>query len=161
MSLIYTPRHWLSQLVDIMLTVIAWIVFVWLVYGGILDLMTDQGQGPRIEMDTPLLSGLDSLLLYLMLSILVACILIFWATYRKKQAAGFERRKRVPIMSDETLSNSFGVDLSLLKILQQQQVMTVHNGEDGGFLSVEMPALHQHPATRKKQVKPALVGEQP
>ncbi|WP_022961635.1 poly-beta-1,6-N-acetyl-D-glucosamine biosynthesis protein PgaD [Halopseudomonas pelagia] len=159
MNLIYTPRHWLPRLIDIILTLIAWVVFVWLLYNGITDLIADQRQGPRIEMGTQLLSGLDSLLLYLVLSLLVACILSIWAAYRKKQAAGFERRKRVPIMSDETLSTSFGVDHRLLKLLQEQQVLTVHNDEHGQLLSVEMRDLNKHYAARKPLVKPELVGE--
>lgn len=159
MNLIRTPRHWLPRLVDIILTVIAWVVFIWLMYNGIIDLIDDQKQGPRIEMGTQLLSGLDSLLLYLVLSLLVACILSIWATYRRKQAAGFERRKRVPIMSDATLSSSFGVDPRLTKLLQEQQVLTVHNDEDGHLLSVEMPDLNKHYAARKQQAKPELVGE--
>lgn len=158
MNLIHTPRHWLPRLVDIVLTVIAWVVFIWLMYNGIIDLIDDQKQGPRIEMGTQLLSGLDSLLLYLVLSLLVACILSIWATYRKRQAAGFERRKRVPIMSDTTLSGSFGVDPRLMKLLQEQQVLTVHNDDDGHLLSVEMPELKKHYAARKQQ-KPVLIGD--
>lgn len=157
MNLIHTPRHWLPRLVDIVLTVIAWLVFIWLMYNGIIDLIDDQKQGPRIEMGTQLLSGLDSLLLYLVLSLLVACILSVWAAYRKRQAAGFERRKRVPIMSDTTLSGSFGVDPRLMKLLQEQQVLTVHNDDDGHLLSVEMPELRKHYAARKQAQKPETV----
>lgn len=160
MNLISTPRHWLPQLVDIMLTLIAWIVFVWLMVNGVTDLLADQEQGPRIDMGTELLSGLDSLLLYLVLSLLVAGVLIFWATYQKRQAAGFERRQRVPIISDETLSTSFRIDPRLLKLLQGQQVMTVHNDGDGRVLSVEMPDLQKHYAARKQLTQPELVGEQ-
>lgn len=159
MNLIYTPRHWLPRLVDIILTLIAWVVFIWLLYNGILDVMADQRQGPRIEMGTQLLSGLDSLLLYLVLSLLVACILSIWAVYRKRQAAGFERRKRVPDMSDETLSDSFGIDHRLLSLLQGQQVLTVHNDEHGGLLSVEMRDLKKHYAARKQSVKVQLETE--
>tara|TARA_R110000822_G_scaffold21702_1_gene68341 strand:+ start:5931 stop:6416 length:486 start_codon:yes stop_codon:yes gene_type:complete len=159
MNLIHTPRHWLPQLVDIILTIIAWVVFVWLMYNGIVDLIDDQRQGPRIEMGTQLLSGLDSLLLYLVLSLMVAGILSIWAVYRRKQADKFERRKRVPDISDTTLSSSFGVDPRLMKLLQEQQVLTVHNDDDGHLLSVEMPELKKHYAARKKQQKPDLVGE--
>jgi biofilm PGA synthesis protein PgaD len=161
MNLIRTPRHWLPRLFDITLTLIAWVVFAWLLYNGIIELIADQRQGPRIDTDTQILSGLDSLLLYLVLGLLVACILIVWAKYRKKQAAGFERRKRVPIMSDASLSSSFGVDPRLLKLIQKQQVLTVHNDDEGHFLSVEMPELKKHYAARKKQVKSALFTEPP
>lgn len=157
MNLIHTPQHWLPRLVDTILTLIAWVVFIWLMYNGIIDLINDQKQGPRIDMGTPLLSGLDSLLLYLALSLVMGCVLSIWAAYRKRQAAGFERRKRVPIMSDNTLSGSFGIDLRLLKLLQGQQVLTVHNDENGHLLSVEMPDLKKHYAARKEEQRPERV----
>ncbi|MFN3579116.1 MAG: poly-beta-1,6-N-acetyl-D-glucosamine biosynthesis protein PgaD [Pseudomonas sp.] len=160
MKLIRTPRHWLPRLVDILLTVIAWVLFVWLMYNGIIDLIADQRQGPRIELGTELLSGLDSLLLYLVMSLLVACVLTMWASYRRDQAAGFERRQRVPIMSDETLSSSFGVNPRLMQLLQKQQVLRVHNDEHGHLLSVEMPELNKHYAARKKRAAPELTSEQ-
>lgn len=160
MNLIRTQRHWLPQLLDIILTLIAWVVFAWLLYNGIIELIADQTRGPRIDVSIQLLSGLESLLLYLVLSLLVACTLIIWATYRKKQAAGFERRRRVPIMSDAILSSSFGVSSQLLKLLQEQRVLIVHSDDDGHLLSVEMPELNKHYTARTKPVKPELLAEQ-
>lgn len=160
MNLICTPRHWLPRMIDITLTLCAWALFAWLLYIGLMGLtglMSDQGQGLRIDMDTLLLFGLESLLLYLLLSLTIASVLSIWATYRKKHAAGFKRRQRVPIMSDETLSDSFRVDHRLLQLLQKQQVLTVHNDEYGHVLSVEMPELKKHYVALKQTVKPELV----
>lgn len=139
MNLIRTPRHWFPQLVDIVFTLIAWLVFIWLLLGNIRGIMIDERQGPRMQLGVNTLSGVDSLVLYLILSLLVAATIIIWAGYRRRQAAGYERRARVPNLSEETLSRNFGVDATLMRELQNRQLMTLHNDREGNLQSAELP----------------------
>lgn len=139
MNLIRTPRHWLPQLVDIVFTITAWLVFIWLLLGSIREIIIDERQGPRMELGVNALSGMDSLVLYLILSLLVATTIIIWSGYRRHQAGGYERRARVPNLSEEALSRNFGVDATLMKELQSCQLMTLHNDGEGNLHSVELP----------------------
>lgn len=157
MTLICTPRHWLPRLIDTAFTLFAWGLFGWLLYIGIVGLLAEQDRGLRIEMDALLLFGMESLLFYLVLSLSIAILLSTWATYREKQAAGFTRRKWVPIMSDEALSDSFRVEHRLLQLVQEQQVQTVHNDEHGHFLSVDMPDVEARYLAIEQPVKPEVV----
>lgn len=157
MNLIYTQRHWLPRLIDITVTLIAWAAFAGLLYIGFMGLMADQRQGLHIDMGALMLFGMESLLFYLALSLSMASVLSIWAAYREKQAAGFKRRKRVPIMSDQALSDSFRVDHRLLQLVQEQQVLTVHNDEQGHFLAVDMPGLEQRYLALDPPVEPEVV----
>lgn len=153
MNLICTPRHWLPKLIDSTFTLIAWGLFVWLLSIGFIGLLADQSQGLRIDTSALLLFGLESLLFYVVLSLSIAIVLSTWATYREKRAAGFKRRRGVPILSDEALSDSFRVDHRVLQLVQKQQVLTVHNDEDGHFLSMDMPAMEKPYVEPKQPVK--------
>lgn len=157
MTLICTPRHWLPRLIDIAFTLFAWGLFGWLLYIGIIGLLAEQGRGLHIEMDALLRFGLESLLFYLLLSLSIAIVLSTWATYREKRAAGFTRRQWVPIMTDEALSDSFRVEHRLLQLVQEQQVLTVHNDEHGHFLSVDMPEVEALYVAPKQPVEPEVV----
>ncbi|WP_150304832.1 poly-beta-1,6-N-acetyl-D-glucosamine biosynthesis protein PgaD [Pseudomonas saliphila] len=157
MTLICTPRHWMPKLIDTAFTLAAWGLLAWLLYIGIAGLLAEQSQGLRIEMDALLLFGLESLLFYLVLSLSIAIVLSTWATFREKRAARFTRRKWVPIMSDEALSNSFRVEHRLLQLVQEQQVQTVHNDEHGHFLSVDMPEVEARYGVSKLPDKPEVV----
>lgn len=157
MNLICTPRHWLPRLIDTTFTLFAWGLLGWLLYIGITGLLAEQSRGLRIELDALLLFGLESLLFYIVLSLSIAIFLSTWATYREKRAAGFTRRKWVPIMTDEALSDSFRVDHRLLQLVQEQQVQTVHNDEHGHFLSVDMPEVEARYGAPKLPDKPEVV----
>ncbi|KES25537.1 MULTISPECIES: poly-beta-1,6-N-acetyl-D-glucosamine biosynthesis protein PgaD [unclassified Pseudomonas] len=140
MNLIKTPQHWLPRSLDVLLTLCAWAIFVWLMERGIASLLASGWRGPRLDWSGQFLQTLDTLMVYVLCSALIAALLVSWARYNQIRAARYERRSRMPDLSRQALSRSFNISGDTLARLHGAQVVTLHNDEHGNLVWVENPA---------------------
>lgn len=139
MNLIKTPQHWFPRAVDILLTLCAWLGFAYLLINGIAQLSTATSWHHDTSFSSLFLGSLDSLLLYLLLSLAIGSILLVWAKYRQVQVAHYQRRKGVPNITREDLAKSFRIRPQVLELLHQRQILILHNDEHGDLTEVEVP----------------------
>lgn len=155
--IIRTTRHWFPRLVDTLLTLMAWGVFVYLLVSG--------GEHFRFDGSQALLSGFfgelydarGSLLFYLLLSLAFGAVLVGWAKYNQIRAGRYDRRRRRPDLDEQALAQSYMMQACVLGFLQQQRILVAHNDEHGDLVSVEVPALGIELSTRvplKLQTEP-------
>lgn len=128
--IIRTRQHPLARLLDILATVLAWGMFAWLIFDGVRTTRPAE-RTSTLEIDSLFGATANSLMLYLLLSLIITLILLGWAKYNQKRAGRFERRQRIPNIEDSKLCQSFGVGPSLLPLLQNEQIMTIFNDDYG------------------------------
>lgn len=137
--LIRTQQHMLPRVVDALLTLVAWLGMVYLVVQGVAEVIANGQQGPRPSLGTEFLLTLDTLLIYLLVGIAIGVVLLAWAKYNERRADWYQRRTRMPDVCEEGLSERFQVSLPVLDCLQNQQVLILHNHEDGTLAAIEFP----------------------
>jgi biofilm PGA synthesis protein PgaD len=139
--LIRTQQHWLPRLVDILLTIAAWVGFLSLIYIGTKGLIGSIPHDLRLSFSNNLMRTLQTLLVYVAGGALMGAILLIWAKYNEVRAGLYERRAFVPPIGVEALSSSFEVSDAIIKFLQNEQVWILHNYEHGELSAVEAPKL--------------------
>jgi biofilm PGA synthesis protein PgaD len=142
--IIRTQQHWLARAVDIVLTLIAWAVLLWLIVDSVSDIRRADQLASSLRAGQHFLATMESVLLYVLLGCLMAAVLFGWARYNQVRAGWYDRRHRIPDISSETIARSFQVDHSLLERIQGQQRMILHHDRSGALRSVELPGLGQH-----------------
>lgn len=129
-------RSLLARVVDLVLTIIAWILFVILLYRGVVDSGTGPESGPRpIVPDA--LSTLDTLTLYVIVALINAAILIGWALYNQMRFRGRDRRQPIGVLSDRKLAESFKVKISSLEELRASRFAVVFHDEGGEIRDIQ------------------------
>lgn len=130
--LIITERGWLPKLVDIVLTLIGWIGFIWLFTTGLLALVkASPWGGPR-----PLTSELSTLTLYAVIGLFNALVLIAWAKYNQVRFR-VERRSRRPGLVQQEVAKSFAITAQDVTTLSSHDVLRVHHDEHGQITGIE------------------------
>lgn len=130
--LIFTERQWFPKFFDAVLTLIAWGGFLWLIYGGMIRAIVSQpNMGPR-----PFVTTLNTLILYVIVSVVYGGLLIIWARYNQYRFR-VERRSRKPGLAAEEVAKSFQIAPGLVAELNQARLLTVHHNGHGGIRSVE------------------------
>ncbi|GIZ12640.1 poly-beta-1,6-N-acetyl-D-glucosamine biosynthesis protein PgaD [Pseudomonas sp. NCCP-436] len=137
--LIRTQQHWLPRCVDVLLTVIAWIGFVGLVYAGIREMADAVPLEQRLIESEILMSTLETLLVYLLGGVLIAALLLFWAKYNQLRARRYTRRQCPGRLCVDGLSGSFRVAPEVIETLHGGQVWILHHHEHGDLSAIEMP----------------------
>lgn len=129
--LIFTERRLLPRLIDILLTLAAWVGFLWLIYHGMVKpIIAHPDMGPH-----PVVSTLNTLALYLLIAVLYGGALIIWARYNQYRFR-HERRTRRSGLESEELAESFAITPELVAELNKARVLTVHHNENGSIKSV-------------------------
>ena len=129
-------RSLLARTIDLVLTIIAWILFVILLYRGVVDSGTGPESGPRpIVPDA--LSTLDTLTLYVVVALINAAILIGWALYNQMRFRGRDRRQPIGVLSDRKLAESFKVKISSLEELRASRFAVVFHDEGGEIRDIQ------------------------
>jgi biofilm PGA synthesis protein PgaD len=129
MKIIRTRQRPFLVLIDVFLTVLAWIGLLYLLVRGLWPLI-DTHDGPRI--DASVFEALGTLQIYLWVALLNAVILIGWARYQQRKSKRFaQRRLPAPVVDDQGLSKSFKLTGDRLAKLRTPGSMTIHNNQDG------------------------------
>lgn len=125
-NIIKTRRTKHYILLDVVITIFAWIGFIYLVASGFTRNIFNTYHLP-VKASIP--QTINSLLLYCVIMIILASILIGWALYNKRRFR-VERRKRREEIKLETLAESLDVDPNVLEALQANKISRIHH--DGG-----------------------------
>jgi biofilm PGA synthesis protein PgaD len=129
-------RTLLARVIDLVLTIVAWILFVMLLYRGVVDSGTGPESGPRpIVPDA--LSTLDTLTLYIIVALINAAILIGWALYNQMRFRGRDRRQPIGPLSDNKIAESFRVKTSSLAELRGSRFAVVFHDEGGEIRDIQ------------------------
>ncbi|MFI8609650.1 poly-beta-1,6-N-acetyl-D-glucosamine biosynthesis protein PgaD [Pseudomonas sp. AOB-7] len=137
--LIRSQQSRLGRAVDVLLTLSAWAAMAYLLVQGVASLLASGRHGPRPALVAEIMPTLDTLLIYLLVALGLGTILLAWAKYNERRAGWYQRRSRMPDIAEETLAANFQVSLAILDCLQRQQVLILHNGEDGALAAIEFP----------------------
>ncbi|WP_248745483.1 MULTISPECIES: poly-beta-1,6-N-acetyl-D-glucosamine biosynthesis protein PgaD [unclassified Pseudomonas] len=143
MKIIRTRQRPFMVLVDVVLTVLAWVGLWYLLIQGLIPLF-DGHTGPRI--DISFFDAVNTLEVYLWVGLLNAAVLIAWARYQQRKSRGFSRRRLpAPVVGDEGLSRSFKLSEDNFARMRQSATMIVHHDEHGGVLEVITPLYRVEP----------------
>ncbi|MCS2151258.1 poly-beta-1,6-N-acetyl-D-glucosamine biosynthesis protein PgaD [Scandinavium goeteborgense] len=138
-ALIFTEQRILPRLLDVLMSVIAWLGFSWLIFKGVVTEITNNAHaGPH-----PFFSTVNTLTLYIAVALLNGAMLIFWAKYNQIRFHGVERRQRRPGLERAQLAESFEVPETLLAELAKARVVTVHHSDSGGISRIEIQQLQK------------------
>jgi biofilm PGA synthesis protein PgaD len=130
MKIIRTRQRPFLVVIDVILTVLAWVGLLYLLVRGLWPLIETHAGGPRI--DNSAFEALGTLQVYLWVALVNAIILISWARYQQRKSRSFaQRRLAAPVVDDDGLSKSFKLCDDRLQKLRSPGVITIHNNQDG------------------------------
>ena len=156
MKIIRTRQRPFLVVIDVLLTVLAWVGLLYLLARGLWPLI-DTHEGPRI--DASFFDALGTLQIYLWVALLNAVILITWARYQQRKSKSFaQRRLPAPMVDDQGLSKSFKLTGDRLAKLRTPGSMTIHNDQDG---DVSQVVTHFFPVDPAKLPPPLAPLEHP
>src|SRR3546814_11212882 len=100
-------RSGTARLIDLVLTAIAWFVFLYLLFRGLFGSSIHQGAAPR-----PIVPGtfdtFDTLTLYVLVAVIKAAILFTWAVYNQVRFPGRQRRHSTGTLTYRPRSQNHG-----------------------------------------------------
>ncbi|MCR8933746.1 MULTISPECIES: poly-beta-1,6-N-acetyl-D-glucosamine biosynthesis protein PgaD [unclassified Pseudomonas] len=136
MKIIRTRQRPVLLVIDVLITLVAWIGLLFLLIRGLWPLVETHAGGPRI--DNSAFDALGTLQIYLWVALVNAVVLIGWARYQQRKSRSFaQRRLPSPVIDDQGLSKSFKLCDERLQKLRMPGVMTIHNDQDGDISHVE------------------------
>ena len=145
MKIIRTRQRPLLLVIDVLVTLVAWIGLLFLLIRGLWPLVETHVGGPRI--DNSAFDALGALQIYLWVALANAVVLIGWARYQQRKSRSFaQRRLPSPVIDDQGLSKSFKLCDDRLQKLRTPGVMTIHNDQDGDISHVETHLWPVQPA---------------
>lgn len=131
--LIFTEQRFLPKLIDVVLTIIAWVGFSYLIYKG---LITALAHSPFIGI-RPFFTTLNTVSFYAIVALVNGLVLIGWAKYNQYRFR-VERRNRRPGLEDNELAVSMRITPELAMGLNKGRVLTVFHYENGEIEHIEV-----------------------
>lgn len=132
-TLIFTERRLLPKIVDCLLTTVAWLGFIWLIYQGLQAVWHAQ-----LQISVSLLGlTFNTLAVYVLIALVNSALLIGWAKYNQRRFRR-ERRRRPQALPDAQLICHFGLSPKILAELNESQIAEVHHDQDGTLLAVKV-----------------------
>ena len=99
MKIIRTRQRPFLVVVDVILTVVAWVGLLYLLFRGLWPLFASRISEPAI--DNSAFDALGTLEIYLWVALVNALILIGWARYQQRKSRSFaQRRLPSPVIDD-------------------------------------------------------------
>lgn len=133
MKIIRTRQRPFLMVVDVVLTILAWIGLVYLLARGLMP-MVDSHAGPRINVS--LFDALTTLQFYAWVAVINAVLLISWARYRQRRHRQYPPRLPAPVVDSQRLSERFKLSDETFAQMRQSGIVIVHNDEEGGISHV-------------------------
>lgn len=154
--IIRTQRGRWRVLLDSLLTLIAWVVFVYLFAAGIWSVVMHSHPG---AVDLPWLSRLlptvSNLGVYLLAMLIQGGLLLLWARYNWWRFHGQDRRARIAPLDDESLLRWSGIPAQALQRLRQAPVSVIHHAPDGSIYRVSSQDLQPFSSLPDGAAQPA------
>jgi len=157
--IITTKRSNLRYFLDILLTALGWLFFIYLFFAGIVAILSGGMQGPQIPLVSPVfLTSAQTVINYVIIALINANLLIGWAVYNQFRFTGKDRRQPPQPLTPLHLQKSFALSPALFDDVQNADVMVVYHDENHmiGIIDIlsENPAsdtgLKNIPKTAKK-----------
>lgn len=136
--IIKTTRSRLATAVDVVVTAVAWIAFVYLFGSGVMEILEghrQSGPGMRIPYLLPTLGTLGD---YALVALLNAGILISWAWYNFLRFRGMDRRKHPAPLTDAQVAQGFHLPLEQRLNAAGAKSMTIRHGKEGNIADIEV-----------------------
>ncbi|CCW29389.1 HmsS, Haemin storage system protein S [Xenorhabdus nematophila F1] len=127
--LIFTEQRLSPRLIDIILTILAWIGFIYLFMVG---LFYSSHHSPNPFTFT---SELNSIILYIFIAVFNAFLLIGWAKYNQCRFRVERRHHRIPLTHAE-IAKSFILEQKLLNVLRQGKVSSITYDNHGHIIGI-------------------------
>lgn len=126
--------------IDWVLTLIAWMVFIFLFAKGIWAVGTNQLHGLDMPFFSRAIPSIDTLIIYGLAMLVQAVLLIVWALYNWTRFRGKTRRASALSLDAQRLSISYGIDSHMLQTLHSNSVSVIHHTPDGRISAITHPA---------------------
>ncbi|CAM3672964.1 poly-beta-1,6-N-acetyl-D-glucosamine biosynthesis protein PgaD [Xenorhabdus thuongxuanensis] len=131
-SLIFTEQRLWPRLIDILLTILAWVGFVYLFIVG---LFYASHNNPKPFISTLFTSELGTVAIYIAIAIFNAFLLISWAKYNQRRFR-IERRRHRPALTHTEVAQSFTLEQGLLDTLRQSKVSSITYDNQGHIIEI-------------------------
>ncbi len=129
--LILTEQRPIPRLIDSLLTILAWVGFIYLFTMG---LWIFSHHDARLS-TLPLSSELNAIALYIAIAIFNALLLIVWAKYNQRRFS-IERRRHRPALTHAEIAQSFILEQALLETLRQSKVSSITYDNQGHIIDI-------------------------
>jgi len=167
--IITTRRSSVRYLLDIVLTALGWIFFIYLFAAGIFAILSGEVQGIKVTLvPVEFISAAQTVINYAVIALINANVLVGWAVYNQFRFSGKDRRKPPKPLTEKQLQNSFSVSPSIFHEIQNAAVMVIYHEEKNAMLySIDVlkkiappvvyaASLKEIPQTDKKKVLEAI-----
>jgi biofilm PGA synthesis protein PgaD len=137
--IIRTTRSRLAAFVDVIVTAIAWIAFIYFLGTGLWEIVIGQRQGgPDISRIARFFPTMETLGIYALVALVNGAILLAWARYNAYRFRGVDRRQAPVPLTDAQLAESFGLALAERMGSASAKSMTIHHGREGDIERVDI-----------------------
>ncbi|WP_338885069.1 MULTISPECIES: poly-beta-1,6-N-acetyl-D-glucosamine biosynthesis protein PgaD [Xenorhabdus] len=131
--LIFTEQRLWPRLIDILLTILAWVGFIYLFMVGLFYVSHND---PKPFTATLFTSELGTIILYIAVAIFNAFLLIGWAKYNQRRFR-IERRRHRPALTHTEVAQSFTLEQKLFDTLRQSKVSSITYDNHGHIIGVD------------------------
>ncbi|RYF56203.1 MAG: poly-beta-1,6-N-acetyl-D-glucosamine biosynthesis protein PgaD [Comamonadaceae bacterium] len=138
--IVTTERSFFDSAFDFLLTLLAWIGFIYLIAGGVLAVLHGGLTGPALPFWSKLLPTVNTLLIYVIAATCNGLVLVAWAQYNRLRFGGLDRRKAFGPLLDDRGVAGFCATQQLLSQLRRARISTVHQDSGGRVDAVDLPA---------------------
>lgn len=145
---IRSQRSALRHTIDWIMTLFAWLAFLYLLIRGIMAVGSNNLQGVDMPFLSRAMPSVDTLSIYALAMILQGLMLLVWALYNWSRFHGKTRRGAAGALDDERLSRSYGIDQNTLRSLRANPISVIHHAPDGAITAITrapVPAALQQP----------------
>ncbi|MDC9580616.1 poly-beta-1,6-N-acetyl-D-glucosamine biosynthesis protein PgaD [Xenorhabdus sp. PR6a] len=133
--LIFTEQKLLPRFMDILLTILAWVGFIYLFIVGLFNTSHHGTSAFTSTLTSTLTSELGSIALYIAIAIFNAFLLIGWAKYNQHRFK-LERRHHRPALTHAEVAQSFILEQKRLDVLKQSKVSSITYDNHGHIIGI-------------------------
>lgn len=154
--IIRTPRSRLHLVIDVIVTLVAWVALLYFFGMGMLSILQGHRSGPEVTLLVErLLPSAGTVGAYLLVAVFNAAVLLLWARYNAWRFRGKERRKPSLPLDDAQVASSLGVDLAERLRAASSRRMTVHHDPEGNVQKIEIHDAVEMPGMNIKTASSA------
>ena len=132
-TLILTEHRVLPRLFDALLTLLAWVGFLFFLYANLLMQLTERSHS-RWEI---IVASYNTVLVYLLIAALNGCLLILWYQYNLRRYHKKHHGSLMSLRYDE-LARSFNVAPQIISEMSQYNQLTVYHDQIGRIIDLKI-----------------------
>jgi biofilm PGA synthesis protein PgaD len=132
-TLILTERRLLPRFFDALLTLFAWLGFLFFLYANLLIQLARQ---PDNRWET-LVASFSTVLVFLLIAVINGWLLILWYQYNRR-TTHTRRHGRLSSLRHDELAKSFNVALQIISEMNQHDLLTVYHDQIGRIIDLKI-----------------------